>query len=118
MADDKTFQIQIEGVGAFEFRHRRLRDEMRVAAEYSRLTEGVDNPPAWFDQLARMVATVKILTVKGPEGWDVDAMDPLDGETYATITKVYAALRDKEDFFRSRPGQGGETAGAATGGER
>ncbi|MNF19326.1 hypothetical protein D3C80_2240330 [compost metagenome] len=44
-----------------------------------------------------------------PEDWDIEAMDPLDEDTYATLLKVHAALADKERSFRKGKGQVSET---------
>ena len=115
--EQKTFQIQIDDLGLFEFKHRAMRDELRIGAEYSRLTEGVDTPAEWFGLLAEMMSALKVLTVKAPDGWDMDAMDPLDGGTYDKIMRVFSALREKERFFRKGPGQDGQTTGPEPSGE-
>lgn len=95
------FQISVDGIGTFTFGRRRMRDEMAIAAEFSRLTEGVETPTPYLASVAGWVSTLKILTVEAPEGWDMDEMDPLDDDTYAKLVKVHTALRDKERSFRS-----------------
>lgn len=94
------FPLDVEGVGHFIFATRDMRTEMRIAAEYSRLTEGVDTPTTFLAQMATWMSVLKVLTVEGPAGWNVDALDPLDQDTYDKIIKVYAALRAKEQSFR------------------
>lgn len=95
------FQITVDGIGTFTFARRRLRDEMAIGAEFSRLTEGVETPTPYLASVAGWVSTLKVLTVEAPEGWDIDAMDPLDEDTYAKLVTVHTALRDKEGSFRS-----------------
>lgn len=103
------FFVDVEGIGNFSFARRMLRDEMRIAAEYSRITEGVETPTEWLQFVGTWVSTLKVLTVTAPDGWDIDAMDPLDQETYANLRDVHAALREKEQSFRA----GKKGAGAA-----
>lgn len=103
------FQVTVDGLGTFTFGRRRLRDELAIAAEFSRLTEGVDTPTAYLASVAGWIATLKVLTVAAPEGWDIDAMDPLEEDTYTNLVKVHSALREKEGSFRSGSKQTGET---------
>ncbi len=117
MATD--FHVTVEGVGTFSFARRTMRDELRLSAEYSRITEGADPVPQWFDFIATAIAALKVLTVSAPDGWDVDQMDPLDDTTYDRITSVFRALREKEGSFRrgaNGPSQGsGAPRGADAG---
>lgn len=111
------FFVDVEGIGNFSFAKRMLRDELRIGAEYSRLTEGVDTPTSGLELLAGWMAALKVLTVTAPDDWDIDTMDPLDPETYDKLARVHAALRDKEQSFRqnkSAPGQA-QRAGAGEG---
>lgn len=109
------FHVEVDGVGRFRFARRTMRDEFHVGAEYSRLTEGVDTPTAWLGQMASMVSNLKVLAVTVPADWDIDAMDPLDNESYSRIVKVYNALRVQEDTFRSGSGKRGKETGQETG---
>lgn len=102
------FQINVDGIGTFTFGRRRMRDEMAIAAEFSRLTEGVDNPTPYLASVAGWISTLKVLTVEAPEGWDIDEMDPLDEDTYAKLVKAHTALREKEGSFRSGSKREGE----------
>ncbi|MEY8688436.1 MAG: hypothetical protein AB9M53_00970 [Leptothrix sp. (in: b-proteobacteria)] len=105
------FSIDVPGVGAFQFARRTLRDEMRIAAEYSRLTEGVSTPTDYLALVAGWLSVLTVLTVSAPDGWDLESMDPLDEETYAKLMQVHSALRDKEGSFRRKPNQAGAAAG-------
>lgn len=95
------FTIDVDGVGTFIFGRRTMRDEIKIQVEYARLIEGVE-PTEWLALVAGWIATLKVLTVMGPDGWDIDGMDPLDDETYARLGKAHQALVDKERSFRSR----------------
>lgn len=113
---DTDFHETVEGVGNFVFARRTMRDEMRVAAEYSRLTEGVETPTPFLETIAGWIATLKVLTVAAPDGWDLDDMDPLDEDVYAKIGKVNKALRLREGQFRKAKGTPGQGTGQAAGG--
>lgn len=107
--------LEVPGVGAFIFRRRVLRDEFRIGAEYSRLTEGVEAPSQWLDLFATAYATLKVLTVEHPDGWVLDDMAPDDPDTYRRIMEVFGALRAAEARFRPANGKGGQTDGAGDG---
>ncbi|MNM99441.1 hypothetical protein D3C81_1120020 [compost metagenome] len=102
------FELPVEGVGTFRFARRTMRDEISIQVEYARIIQGVD-PTAWLATIAGWLSTLKVLTVLAPEDWDIEAMDPLDEDTYATLLKVHAALADKERSFRKGKGQVSET---------
>jgi hypothetical protein len=109
------FPVDVPNVGAFFFAKRMLRDEMRIAAEYSRLTEGVETPSTWLAIVAGWISALKVLTVSAPQGWDIDAMDPLDPATYDKLRDVHSALREKEDSFRAGAGKAGQASGPRAG---
>jgi hypothetical protein len=112
-AQKTDFSVPVEGVGLFVFGRRTMADEIKIHVEYSRLTEAVQ-PTPWLDQVATWLATLKVLTVQFPEGFDLDALDPLDEDVYAKLLKVYAALTDKERSFRRGSGEAGKASGEAT----
>lgn len=93
------FTVSVPGVGDFVFGRRNLGDHMKVNVEYARLTEGVF-PTPWLDTMATSIATIKVLAVRVPEGFDVDALDPLDDKTETDLMNVLRAVREKEDSFR------------------
>lgn len=105
------FTVPVEGVGTFVFGYRDMKDQLRINVEYSRIVEDV-TPTQWLDSLATALATLKVLTVRAPEDWSIDTMDPLDDEVYAKIFKVWGALRDQERSFRQKPQGAGSGAGA------
>lgn len=102
------FFVTVDGIGTFSFGQRMLRDELRIAAEFSRLTEGVDTPSAWLNIVAGWISVLTVLTVTAPAGWDIEAMDPLDESTYDKLRKVHTALREKESSFRKNKAAGSE----------
>jgi hypothetical protein len=114
-AEATDFFVEVPSVGTFSFAKRMLRDELRISAEYSRVTEGVETPTAWLQLVGGWYAALKVLTVTAPLGWDIDNLDPLDQESYTKLRTVHAALREKEQSFRTgasqavqapRPGDG------------
>lgn len=108
----------IDGVGAFTWRiPRTMRDEIKIAAEVSRLTEGVETPSPWLSAMAEMLSALKVLTVDAPTDWDIDAMDPLDPDTYKMISEVFGALRAAEERFRRERRKGSQAGGAGNGGD-
>lgn len=107
-----TYSVTVDGVGTFTFAKRSMRSNLAVAAEYSRLTEGVENPVPFLDTVATWMSTLKVLTVNAPDGWVLDDMDPEDTDTYARLGKVYSALRGKEDSFRRGANPVGPPTGA------
>lgn len=111
------FTLEVPEVGAFTFAKRTMRRELRIQAEYSRLTEGVDTPTLGLEMLAGMLSQLSVLTIRGPEGWDLEAIDPLDEREYAKLLRVHAALRAKEDSFRGRSPTGSAQGGQAHVGE-
>src|SRR5690349_9577176 len=100
------FHVTIEGIGNFSFALRMMRDELKIAAEFSRLTEGVETPTPYLSTIAGWIASLKVLIVSCPDGWlktldgrptsNLDEIDPLDEDTYAKLMKVHSALREKE----------------------
>jgi len=109
------FFVDVPGIGNFSFAQRMMRDEFRIAAEYSRITEGVETPTSWLEIVGGWMATLKVLTVSAPDGWNLDEMDPLDQESYDNIRTVHQALRSKEHSFREGKKKGSETKRKGTG---
>lgn len=106
------FVVSVEGVGSFTFASRTMRDELAIQAEYARIIDGTI-PTVWLELLAGWLSALRVLTVRAPEGWDIDQMDPLEPETYERLKAVHAALVAKEASFRAKPAAGGE--GGSTG---
>lgn len=108
------FVVPVEGVGNFTFGKRTMADEIKIQVEYARIIEGVE-PTEWLSRVGGWISTLKVLTVRAPDGWDIDEMDPLDDEVYANIALVFLALRSREDSFRRKPGTGSEEGSEAPG---
>jgi hypothetical protein len=104
----KEFVVDVPDVGVFTFARRNMRSELAIAAEFSRLSEGIATPSAFLETVGGWIATLKVLTLNAPAGWVLDEMDPLDDENYARLMNVHAALRAREDSFRRKPQSGRE----------
>lgn len=105
------FSIDVDGVGSFTFGRRAFRDELKTQVEYARIIEGVQ-PTPWLHAVATWISDLKVLTVRAPEGWDIEAMDPFDDQTYADLMKVHGGLLEKERSFRPGADKAREAAGA------
>jgi hypothetical protein len=112
MATD--FDVMVEGIGNFRFAKRTMRDELAIQVEYARMIDGVI-PTDWLHSVAGWISALTVLTVKAPDGWDIEAVDPLDPDTYANLALVYEALVTRERSFRKRPEKDGETGRAEQG---
>lgn len=108
------FDVDVDGIGSFRFGKRTMRDEIKVQVEYARLIEGVE-PTNWLHLVAGWISVLKVMTVRAPDDWDIDEMDPLEPETYENLSKVHSALVKKERSFRSSQGPGDKAAGQEAG---
>lgn len=106
-ASPTDFLVPVKDVGDFVFAKRTMADHLRINVEYAKMTEGV-MPTPWLDTIVTCMACIKVLAVRVPEGFDIDAMDPLDDKTYTALMDVHAALRAKEASFRGKPAPGSE----------
>lgn len=105
------FEVLVEGVGTFLFARRTLADEIVIQREYARIIDGV-TPTEWLATMAGWLSVLRTITLRAPAGWDLDALDPLDPESYEKLFKVYTALRDKEGSFRPGLGSSSEAVSA------
>jgi hypothetical protein len=103
----KPFDVEVDGVGTFVFRHRTIRDQFRIEAEASRVMGGPCDDTA-LETGAVAFATLLVLTVEAPTGWDLEGFDPLDPAATARIFDVARRLREVEATFRA--GAGGKGA--------
>lgn len=102
-----TFNVDVDGIGAFTFYKRTLRQQFKIEAEASRVLGG----PIEDDVLkmgAGAYATLLVLTVEAPEGWDLDGFDPLNDDDTVKIFAVHRRLREVEAGFRAGSGGAGK----------
>jgi hypothetical protein len=100
------FTVDVEGIGRFTFGRRRMRDELDIQREFADIIGGVQ-PTPWLEAVGGWISALKVLTVRAPDGWDLEDMDPLESQTYTRLNRVYQALREKEGSFRGGSGQAG-----------
>lgn len=118
MPSANDFTLPVENIGTFTFGKRTMRDQVAIAVEYGRLTEGAaDLMEEETTIFCRALAQLKVMTVQGPDGWNPDNLDPFDPDSYAAVLKVWGALRDKEVTFRPGAQSGGTGAGPGSGGD-
>lgn len=108
------FTVDVPEVGRFTFGMRKLGDELEVQKHYSRTLDGDEHPTEWLSTLAGWLATLTVMTVRAPEGWDIEGMDPTDQETYARLAQVYTAFVEKERSFRREQKLGRQAGSEAT----
>jgi hypothetical protein len=120
-ASPNDFTVEVQGVGDFTFGRRTNRDRFKIAADYHRLTEGLEVGDSEFGLTAEAFATVKCLLVEGPADLsamlDLDAAAAMGPDDDAKLLRVYFALRQKELSFRPGAGEGGKAPGAVNGGQ-
>lgn len=109
-AKQNDFTVDVESVGTFTFGRRTMRDEIKIQVEFARIIDGV-KPTEWLSVVADWLSTLRVMTVRAPEGWDMNDLDPLDPETYVKLREVFNALATKELSFRSGHGMGSEAGG-------
>lgn len=96
----QTFPVEVDGIGSFVFRKRTMRDQFAIEGEASRVLGGPCEDDA-LRQGAISFATLLILAVENPPGWDIEGFDPLDPAATAKIFEVARRLRDTEATFRA-----------------
>jgi hypothetical protein len=100
---DRTYPLDVEDIGRFVFRKRRVPDQVKIEAAAHRMTDGpIDDVD--LQNVCIAYQTLKHLTVESPEGWDLEDIDPLDAEDTAKMWKVWGALREQEGRFRKGAG--------------
>ncbi len=110
-AKETDYTVSVEGVGMFAFGRRTMRDEIAIQVEYARIIDGV-TPTDWLALVGGWLSALRVLTVRAPDGWDLDDLDPTDPETYSKLSRVYDALTEKERSFRQGTKPAGEASGA------
>ncbi len=110
---ENDFAVPVEGLGTFTFARRRLKDEIAIQVERSKILGGTEFPTDFLWNLGAWLSTIRVLMVLAPNGWNPDELDPLEPETFDEISRVFVALREKEDSFRRKPRKGSEEQGEA-----
>lgn len=105
---DTLRTVFVEGEGQFVFHVRRMKFQIPIEVEYSRLTQGIPITTEFLARMAGAMADLKVLTAESPDGWSLDDMDAWDGDAFDRIMKVWDALRDDEARFRGRAGPTGQ----------
>lgn len=112
LASTTDLVVPVDGIGTFTFAKKAMRDMFAIETEFARLTEGVEEVHNFLFNVATAFANLKVLTVTAPDDWDLDALDPEEGESYMKLMQVWGALRDKQTSFRKAAAEGREGAGA------
>ena len=112
IASPADFFIDVPNIGRFNFARRQIGDVFRIRGRYNQLTEGFyDAEGRMADLVALAYVTIQTLLVSGPDGFDIDALDPLMDDDFDTkLLSIWRALRDKELSFRPQPKEVGQAA--------
>ena len=104
-AKETDFNVEVEGVGTFVFGRRTKDDHFKIRSRYNTLTEGNYLPDGRVADLAALGhVTLQTLMVGEPESFKLAEIDPLMDDGFEEkIMKVFMALREKEESFRSKP---------------
>jgi hypothetical protein len=102
-----NFPVEVDGIGSFIFKARTLRSQFLIEAEASRVMGGPCADEA-LRQGAIQLATLLVLTVEAPQGWDLEALDPLIPEDIAKVFTVHRRLREVEAGFRPGSSEAGK----------
>jgi len=111
------FYVDTPDIGRFNFARRQIGDVFKIRGRYNQLTEGFyDAEGRMADLVALAYVTIQTLLVSGPEGFDIDALDPLlDDDFDSKLLVIWRALRDKELSFRPQPKETSQAARPGTG---
>jgi hypothetical protein len=118
-AQESDFTLDVEGVGKWRFARRNLGDAIRIkqrCVEIAGIAGQIDAELSWW---ANTVATVEVLMVASPPGWegDLQEIDMFGGDDkIGQLIKVWEALLEKENTFRGVNGQARTAGGARDGG--
>lgn len=114
MRGPKTFQVNVDNVGTFECRRRVMRTAINIEVEYARLTQGVTGLDVETQYFCRILAYLKAMVISGPDGWDIDDMDPDDAGESQRLQEVFAAIKAEDERFRggAKPDPAPESEGA------
>ena len=108
----ERFTVQVDNVGEFSFRKRRIRDQIWIEAEALRITGGATSDLA-LQIAAEKMATISRLALEVPAGFVVEDLDPFDRADISKLYQVGGALQLAEDRFRGRAAPAKPDVGAA-----
>lgn len=101
------FDVVVPEAGTFKFAKRTMRDEIRIGNLTRELVgdapqsgTGDVSAPIFY---ARAFATVTVLMVEAPGGWNPESLDPEADNSFIELEAVFLALRAKESSFRAKP---------------
>lgn len=98
---EQTFDLDVPDIGTFTFRRRTAR------LAFAAVKAGIDfiggaATTGWQADMGTAIGVLATFTVRSPDGWNLENMDPLDPDDAARILAVAEALRAEEARFRGR----------------
>lgn len=92
---EKTFSADVENIGSFTFKYPRVMDELAIDAKAADLLDGNKNPSVYANNIAYEMATLSFVTVKAPEGWNLEKI-----YNYKELDAVYQVYLQRVLQFR------------------
>lgn len=116
-AAPSDFSVEVAHVGTLIFGRRTRRDNIRISAEYHRLTEGTSPDQTSFGIECEAYATISTMLVDGPPEFlsllDLDVESSMEPAERLPVISAFYALRERELSFRKGPHETGEGSGQA-----
>ena len=97
---ENDYLIDAPGIGKFRFAHETLADHIAISARYTELSKGQGKNNNYLLTLALFTATIEVLGVSLPEGWDNLADKEFTPELSTQLITVGNLLNDAVESFR------------------
>ena len=107
---EKTFTETVDDIGQFSFKYPNLMDELEIDATCAKLLSGNENPSIHANNIAYMMASLKVATEKAPEGWNLE-----DIYKYGELEAVYNAYASQVFSFRGEDIRTDQSPGSENG---
>ncbi len=95
------FEVEVEGVGKFTFRHKTVGLQIGIECEMAAATRGQAPEDKELRGWAYAWAQLLVLTETAPAAWDLLQMDPDDAETIPRVLLVHGRLVEEQARFRA-----------------
>jgi hypothetical protein len=92
---ERTFTGEVENIGTFTFKYPRLTDDLEIDAKSAQLLSENPNPSVYASNVAYQMATLSLVTVKAPKGWDLNNL-----YSYKELDAVYRVYLQEIQRFR------------------
>jgi hypothetical protein len=98
----EIFQVDVKGIGTFEFKRRTIEDELAIQSRFHRIIGNAENLPEPLMFYAAAVAIFSVLLVKSPEFWSLDGLDPFEESSFQEIATVFTVFMEADLAHRNQ----------------